>query len=171
MNHTLIKQVNEFSFLGLTVKSYGLELAHHQHIKQNNKNYGHHEQNKEINPTTILPHIYFCITAWGFKCNRILTLQKKALRIMITKSKFNSHTEPLFRELSMLKVEHIFQMQCLKLYYNEINERTPDFFSRKCLNYKAACTLTRQGRKITSTLPELVLHLQNNASDNTYQLF
>ena len=77
----------------------------------------------------ILPHVYFCITAWGFKCNRIFTLQKKALRI-ITKSKFNSHTEPLFRELSMLKVEHIFQMQCLKLHYNEINERTPDFFSK-----------------------------------------
>ena len=29
----------------------------------------------------------------------------------------------------MLKVEHIFQMQCLKLYYNVINERTPDFVS------------------------------------------
>ena len=52
MNHTLIKQVNEFSFLGLTVNNHGLELAHHQHIKQNNKNDGHHEQNKEINPTT-----------------------------------------------------------------------------------------------------------------------
>ena len=80
----------------------------------------------------ILPHIHFCITAWGFKCNRIFTLQKKAIRI-ITKSKFNSHTEPLFRELSLLKVEHIFEMQCLKFYYNVINERTPDF-SRKCLS-------------------------------------
>ena len=40
-----------------------------------------------------------------------------------------SHNEPLFRELSMLKVEHIFQMQCLKLYYNVIKERTPDFCS------------------------------------------
>ena len=65
--------------------------------------------------------------AWGFKCNRIFTLQKKAIRI-ITKSKFNSHTEPLFRELSLLKVEHLFQMQCLKFHYNVINERTPDFF-------------------------------------------
>ena len=71
--------------------------------------------------------IYFCITAWGFKCNRIFTLQKKGLRI-ITKSKLKSHTEPLFRELSMLKVEHIFQIQCLQLYYNVINERTPNFF-------------------------------------------
>ena len=74
----------------------------------------------------VLPHTYFCITAWGFKCNRIFTLQKKVL-IIITKSKFNSHTEHLFRELSMLKVEHISQMQSLKLYYKVINERTPDF--------------------------------------------
>ena len=28
------------------------------------------------------------------------------------------------------KVEHIFQIQCLTLYYNVINERTPDFFSK-----------------------------------------
>ena len=42
---------------------------------------------------------------------------------------------------------------------------------RKCLNLKAACTLMRQGRTMTYTLPELVLHLQNNASDNTYQQF
>ena len=39
-------------FRSYSKQSYGLELAHHQHIKQNNKNYGHHEQNKEINPTT-----------------------------------------------------------------------------------------------------------------------
>ena len=78
----------------------------------------------------ILHHIHFCITAWSFKCNRIFTLQKKAIRI-ISKSKFNSHTEPLFRELSLLKFEHIFQIQCLSFYYNVINERIPDFFSKK----------------------------------------
>ena len=39
-------------FRSYSKQSYGLELARHQNIKQNNKNYGHHEQNKEINPTT-----------------------------------------------------------------------------------------------------------------------
>ena len=76
----------------------------------------------------ILPHLYFGITAWGFTCRRVYGLQKKAIRI-ITKSKFNAHTEPLFRELSLLKVNHIFQLQCLKLYYNITNGRTPAFFS------------------------------------------
>ena len=138
MNHTLIKQVNEFSFLGLTVKNHMDWNSHITNISNKiTKTMGIMNRIKKSIPqqilnlmynSLILPHIYFCITAWGFKCNRIFTLQKKALRI-ITKSKFNSHTEPLFRELSMLKVEHIFQMQCLKLYYNVINERTPDFFS------------------------------------------
>ena len=75
----------------------------------------------------ILPHLYFAITAWGFTCRRVYGLQKKAIRI-ITKSKFNAHTEPLFRELSLLKVDHIFQLQRLKLYYNITNGRTPAFF-------------------------------------------
>ena len=30
------------------------------------------------------------------------------------KNKCNAHTEPLFRELSLLKANHIFQLQCLK---------------------------------------------------------
>ena len=77
----------------------------------------------------ILPHLYFGITAWGFTCRRVYGLQKKAIRI-ITKSKFYAHTEPLFRELSLLKVSHIFQLQCLKLYYNIINGRTPDLSLR-----------------------------------------
>ena len=142
MNHTLIKQVNEFSFVCLTVNNHMDWNSHITNISNKiTKTKGIMNRIKKSIPqqilnlmynSLILPHIYFCITAWGFKCNRIFTLQKKALRI-ITKSKFNSHTEPLFRELSILKVEHIFQMQCLKLYYNVINERTPDFF-RKCLN-------------------------------------
>ena len=76
----------------------------------------------------ILPHLYFGITAWGFTCRRVFGLQKKAIRIN-TKTKFNAHTEPLFRELSLLKVNHIFQLQCLKLYYSITNGRTPAFFS------------------------------------------
>ena len=64
----------------------------------------------------------------GVTCRRVFGLQKKAIRI-ITKRKFNAHTEPLFRELSLLKVNHIFQLQCLKRYYNITNGRTPAFFS------------------------------------------
>ena len=122
MNHTLIKQLNEFSFLGITVNNH---MDWNSHItKLSNKikkSMGIMNRIKKSLPqqilnlmytSLILPHIYFCITAWGFKCNWIFRLQKKALRI-ISKSKFNSHIEPLFRQLSLLNVEHIFQVHCL----------------------------------------------------------
>ena len=70
---------------------------------------------------------------WNSHTIKIVNKLSRAIGIMliriITKSKFNAHTEPLFRELSLLKVNHIFQLQCLKLYYNITNGRTPAFFS------------------------------------------
>ena len=122
MNHTLIKQVNEFSFLGLTVNNHMDWNSHITNISNKiTKTMGIMNRIKKSIPqqilnlmynSLILPHIYFCITAWSFKCNRIFTLQKKALRI-ITKSKSNSHTEPLFRELSILKLHP----HCRNSYY------------------------------------------------------
>ena len=42
----------------------------------------------------ILPHLNYCILAWGYDSNRIYKLQKKAIRI-ISKSKFYSHSDPI----------------------------------------------------------------------------
>ena len=64
----------------------------------------------------ILPHINYCITAWGFYRNRITIIQKKAIR-MITTSSYISHTEPLFKQLNLLKVEDILTLQELKFYF------------------------------------------------------
>ena len=111
------------------------------------------------------PYVYFGITAWGVTCRRVYRLQNNAIRI-ITKSKFNAHTEPLFRELSLLKVNHIFQLQCLKLYYNITNGRTPAFFlSMFVLNDNVL--LTRHATCVISTylLPTQILH--TTALDNT----
>ena len=134
INRTQIKLVKEFNFLGITINEY-LDWNSHT-IKIANKlsrAIGIMHKLRKIIPmqilkvmysSMILPHLYFGITA----CGRVFGLQKKAIRI-ITKSKFNAHTEPLFRELSLLKVNHIFQLQCLKRYYNITNGRTPAFFS------------------------------------------
>ena len=62
----------------------------------------------------IVSHINYCIMAWGFRTNIMITLQKKALR-MITLSNYNSQTEPLHKKLSMLKVDDILKLQQLKL--------------------------------------------------------
>ena len=66
--------------------------------------------------------------AWGFKCERIIKLQKKAIRA-ITNSKYNAHTEPLLKELKLLSVPDIFKKQCLKLYHKWSNLKLPFYLA------------------------------------------
>ena len=80
----------------------------------------------------ILSHLQFGITNWGFEWDRISKLQKRALRIM-TNSGYNAHTEPLFKQLYLLKVKDILDVQCM---YFGINLWTKSFqiISVTCLN-------------------------------------
>ena len=48
--------------------------------------------------------------------SRLSKLQKRATRV-ITCSKFNAHTEPLFKSLKRLKLEDLLSLNVLKLYY------------------------------------------------------
>ena len=42
--------------------------------------------------------------------NRITSIQKKVMRI-ITLNTYNSHTEPLFKNLKLLKIEDMLKLQ------------------------------------------------------------
>ena len=75
----------------------------------------------------ISSHLQFGITCWGFEWNRIFKLQKQALHIM-TNSKYNTHTEQLFKELEMLKVKNIFDVQYKKLWCKFVNKSFPEYF-------------------------------------------
>ena len=72
-------------------------------------------------------HLQFCILAWGYESNRVYNLQKKAIRIM-TASKYNAHTEPLFKQLNIMKVADSFKLQCLKFYQKFKMKSLPVFF-------------------------------------------
>ena len=65
-------------------------------------------------------HLQFCTTAWGYLCNRVTNLQKRALRIMCG-AKYTAHTEPLLKGCNISKFEDIFKLSCLKLYHKYIN--------------------------------------------------
>ena len=60
----------------------------------------------------ILSHINYAILAWGYQFDWIYKIQK-AIRA-ITRSKYNAHTEPIFKELNLLKIEDIYKIQHLK---------------------------------------------------------
>ena len=70
--------------------------------------------------TLILPHINYGMLSWGFESDRILKLQKKVVRI-ITLSKFNAHSERIFKRLNVLKViifGYKLQHKNLPAYFN-----------------------------------------------------
>ncbi len=46
-----------------------------------------------------------------------MKLQKKTVRI-ITLNKYNLHSDPIFKILDFLKVDDLFKLQQLKMYYN-----------------------------------------------------
>ena len=50
----------------------------------------------------ILPRLQFCVLSWGSISDIMLTLQKRAVRI-ITCSKYNAHSEPLLKTLNLLQ--------------------------------------------------------------------
>ena len=133
-NRTQIKLVKEFNFLGITINEY-LDWNSHT-IKIANKMsraIGIMHKLRKIIPMQILKLMYssmiplFCNHSLGVYLQTSVRIAKEG-DTNYYKTQFNAHTEPLFRELSLLKVDHIFQLQCLKLYYNITNGRTPAFF-------------------------------------------
>ena len=76
----------------------------------------------------VLSHLQFAITSWGFEWERLSKLQKRAIRIM-TNSKYNAHTDPLFKSLKLLKIKDIFDVQCMKFWYKFVNNNVPTYFA------------------------------------------
>ena len=81
----------------------------------------------KIYASPVISHLPLGLTCFSVEWERILRLQKRALRIMMN-SKYNAHTDPLFKDLLMLKVKDIFDVQCLKLWYKSVNNEFPHFF-------------------------------------------
>ena len=76
--------------------------------------------------TPVLPHMNYCIMVWGSHCERINKVQKKAVRIL-TMSRYNSHTDPLFKRLNLLKITDILRLQELKFYYKFMHNLLPSY--------------------------------------------
>ena len=61
----------------------------------------------------ILSKFNYGILTWGYESESIIKLPKKAIRI-ITLAKYNAHTEPIFKKLSILKIHDLFSICQLK---------------------------------------------------------
>ena len=84
--------------------------------------------------TLILPHINYNIMVWGNHTDKIFKQQKKSLRI-ITCSKYNCHTNPIFKDLKILKVQDILYQKILKFYFKLKNDSLPRSFNYLTLTH------------------------------------
>ena len=72
-------------------------------------------------------NLNYGILIWGFSCQRLIKLQKKAIRI-ISRSKYNAHTGPIFKTLDILTLDDLFNLNALKFYYKYIRDTLPPYF-------------------------------------------
>ena len=136
MNDTIIERVTNFDFLGLTLNEHLNWKPHIDKIANKiSRTIGILNRQKHFLPlhsklhiysSLILSYINFGILSWGYQCERITKLQKKAVRI-ISLSKYNAHTEPIFKELKLLKVSDILKLQELKFFYRYQHKQLPTY--------------------------------------------
>jgi len=75
----------------------------------------------------ILPHLLYGVLLWGHKSKIVFKLQKRAIRI-ISKVKYNAHTEPLFKKFNILKFHDTVKLQEYKFVHKLTNNKLPNFF-------------------------------------------
>ena len=80
----------------------------------------------------ILCHLNYGVLLWGPKLrvnDKLHILQKKAVRI-ITSSSYFAHSEPLFKQLRLLKTCDIYKCQLLKFIFKLTHKQLPHYFEQ-----------------------------------------
>ena len=127
INDHKIDYVDSFNLLGIILDKHLNWKPHTDMIaKKISKVIGVMNRLKNVLPleplkciynSLILSHLNYGNVLWGHQSGRLFKLQKRAVRIM-TNSKYNSHTNVLFKTLSILKIHDLCELNSYKLKYN-----------------------------------------------------
>ena len=114
------------------------------------------------------PHFVYCIEAWygtsKYLTNRLFSLQKRAVRLLVGADYFD-HTDPIFRQLKLLKLDdlYIFSLACY--VYKSINIPNYDALLQEYINQH-----TNQHIHFTRNAPLITLPLYTR-SKSQFSLF
>jgi len=133
-----IEFVKQFNFLGITIdcninwKYHSLNVT-----KKLSRSLGIMNCLKHILPLEAMIHIYnslflshlnYGLFLWGWQCKNVGRLVKKAVRI-ITKSKYNAHTNIIFKNLKLLNFENMCRLHDYKICFQLMNKLLPEYLS------------------------------------------
>ena len=143
IDNTPIQNVADFNFLGITINQHLSWKPHQQKISSKMSKFTgvlnklkHQLPNYillKIYHSLILPHFNYGVLVWCHNPNSIFKLQKRIVRI-ITNSRYNSHTDPLFKRLNLLKISDIRQYFELKFFHKLTNSQTPEYFQQNFIS-------------------------------------
>jgi len=132
-----IEYVDSFNYLGIILDKH---LSWNSHINMVSKKISQLSgiMNKLKNflpkPTLLtlynslaLPHLNYGILLWGCKAVKLEKLQKRLIRT-INCAKYNAHSEPLFKSMSLLKIVDIRVLHELAFCYKLLNNKLPNYF-------------------------------------------
>ena len=147
INGIIIERVQNFNFLGLLFNEHMFWKPHIDIIASKLMKFsGILNKLKKFLPSHILRTLYFSmvqsrltygILAWGFEYQRFVKLQKRFIRI-ISLSTYNAHTKPLFKNLEILTIKNLFDLNCLKfVYYYKKGGLPKHFLSFRCVQRAA----------------------------------
>jgi hypothetical protein len=133
-----IEYVKQFNFLGIIIDSNINWKYHAQNVtKKLSRSLGIMNSLKHILPIEALLHIYNCLFLsninyglflWGWQSKNVGKQVKKAVRI-ITKSKYNAHTNILFKGLQLLNFESLCTLHDYKICFQLLNKSLPEYLS------------------------------------------
>ena len=138
MNNRAIDVVENFNYLGII---FDANMSWKSHIAMARNKLsrinGILHRLKYLYPQNILvtiykslfiPHINYGSLLWGQVGESLDTIQKKAIRT-ITYSHYIAHSEPLLKQLNLLKVQDLFQLKILKFLFKLYHNKLPPYFN------------------------------------------
>ncbi len=151
IENTIVERVYEFNFLGLImnenlnwkchVNNIANKISNSTGILNKLKVFFPLNAKVLIYNSLILSHLNFCILTLGYQCDIIVKLQKVIVRIL-SLSKYNAHTEPIFKMLKLLKVNDILNLQEYNFYFKFKNNKLPHYLQNLPLNGNISLQLT-----------------------------
>ena len=114
INGVQIEKAHNFNFLGVCldnnlkwdghIKFLASKLGKYSGILNKLKRYIPIDILRTLYCSMVNSHLNYAILGWGFACSRLKKMQQRIIR-MITCSKYNAHTSPLFKSLRILTLD------------------------------------------------------------------